>query len=478
MNGPPPSIENEENHQDNNNNTSNISSNNFRKDYSSARGASGSQSNPDYDENQPQYNNNNLSVTPTLQRSQNQNDEGEDDYASSPDLHERHPIVPSSSSINSGTKNTIPVTNQKDDGEENQQKQNEQHHHQDIFITMNNPQENLQYNYPDNFIKTYKYEWWAFIFVNLFYQFLKVSNFFFLLNAVYSLIPDVSPFSPIVSIAPLLFVVGVAMIKDGVEDIYRHIADAEANSIVAHVVRRLTVEEREKVLEKERKEEEEKKLKHQQQQNSSSPAPPQQQQQHQQPYYKTLNLETKVMEKGPKGEDVEVYYRLVDVQSRDVQVGDIMMIKNGEEIRADVLLLSSTGSEGSSFIETCNLDGETNLKNRKAVPETWFIKDVESAVRVTKSLKIKTTEPSPHLLHWGGVMTIEKNDEDQNENNTNQEQQQEISLGLEQFLYRSSVLKNTELAWGVVLYAGVDTKMFRNLEDRPPKRSNLDVKLN
>ena len=46
-------------------------------------------------------------------------------------------------------------------------------------------------------------------------------------------------------------------------------------------------------------------------------------------------------------------------------VGNIIKINNNEMIPADVVLLFSVNNEGQCYIETKNLDGETNLKTKK-----------------------------------------------------------------------------------------------------------------
>ncbi|RHY33835.1 hypothetical protein DYB32_001568, partial [Aphanomyces invadans] len=53
-------------------------------------------------------------------------------------------------------------------------------------------------------------------------------------------------------------------------------------------------------------------------------------------------------------------------QWQDVQVGDILFLKDKDELPADVLILATSEEEGRCFVETCNLDGETNLKRRTA----------------------------------------------------------------------------------------------------------------
>jgi len=56
-----------------------------------------------------------------------------------------------------------------------------------------------------------------------------------------------------------------------------------------------------------------------------------------------------------------------EAEWRDVAVGDLVVIKDKEEIPADVVLLTSSEDEGVGFVETANIDGETNLKIKKPV---------------------------------------------------------------------------------------------------------------
>lgn len=76
------------------------------------------------------------------------------------------------------------------------------------------------YKYPKNYVSTTKYSIVTFLPKAFFEQFRRVANLYFLLAAVLSS-TSLAPFNPISVIAPLVFVVGVSMIKEAVEDWHR-----------------------------------------------------------------------------------------------------------------------------------------------------------------------------------------------------------------------------------------------------------------
>jgi phospholipid-transporting ATPase len=54
---------------------------------------------------------------------------------------------------------------------------------------------------------------------------------------------------------------------------------------------------------------------------------------------------------------------------KKVQVGQIVKISQDEFFPADLVLLNSSGPKGICYVETKNLDGETNLKHKQGVKE-------------------------------------------------------------------------------------------------------------
>jgi diacylglycerol kinase len=91
---------------------------------------------------------------------------------------------------------------------------------------------------PSNYIRSTKYTWWNFIPKNLFEQFLRISNLYFLITMIVSLIPGVSPIFPITSIIPLAWILLLTAIKDAIEDLVSKFSFKF--TIIRHVIEAIT----------------------------------------------------------------------------------------------------------------------------------------------------------------------------------------------------------------------------------------------
>lgn len=67
------------------------------------------------------------------------------------------------------------------------------------------------------------------------------------------------------------------------------------------------------------------------------------------------------------------YDRWEEVSWALVRAGDILRVLSEHFFPADLVLLQSSSNQGACSIETANLDGETNLKVKQAIPATYEI---------------------------------------------------------------------------------------------------------
>nr|XP_048290688.1 phospholipid-transporting ATPase VA isoform X2 [Myodes glareolus] len=83
----------------------------------------------------------------------------------------------------------------------------------------------------DNRLKTTKYTLLSFLPKNLFEQFHRLANVYFVFIALLNFVPAVNAFQPGLALAPVLFILAVTAIKDLWEDYSRHRSDHEINNL-------------------------------------------------------------------------------------------------------------------------------------------------------------------------------------------------------------------------------------------------------
>ena len=148
-----------------------------------------------------------------------------------------------------------------------------------------------------------------------------------------------------------------------------------------------------------------------------------------------------------------------------VQVGDVVQVLNEEPFPADLILLSSSEPEGLCYIETANLDGETNLKIKQAIPETAHLVNPRDLVKDLNNAQILSEQPNSSLYTYEG-------------NLKNFRRGPDIPLSPEQMLLRGATLRNTQWINGVVIFTGHETKLMRNATAAPIKRTDVERIIN
>ncbi|KAJ2502705.1 aminophospholipid translocase [Coemansia sp. RSA 1972] len=151
---------------------------------------------------------------------------------------------------------------------------------------------------------------------------------------------------------------------------------------------------------------------------------------------------------------------------RDVVVGDIVRVENREAIPADLVLLSSSEPEGMCYIETSNLDGETNLKVKQGLPETAGM--LTPADLATLQGHLKTELPNDSLYTFEGTMVSEGG----------KIGYREMALDPTQVLLRGAILRNTDWIYAVAVFTGHETKLMRNASAAPIKRTSVEKTTN
>ncbi|KAI6660095.1 phospholipid-transporting ATPase IM isoform X1-like [Oopsacas minuta] len=281
------------------------------------------------------------------------------------------------------------------------------YHHR--HIRANDSVYNRRWNYFENSISTSRYNIITFLPKNLFEQFQRVANIYFTLLLILQLIPQISSLTPITTILPLLFVLGTTLIKDGVDDLFRHISDYKINNRLV----------------------------------------------------KVLQVTRETYGDGALGPATGTF---VHKKWKHVIVGDIIKLNRDDFIPADLFIISSSEPNSLCYIETAELDGETNLKVKSALIETAEIEDNENLL--SKFDGEFTTEPPNNVLSkFQGYFEWRK-DGDQ--------ESKYYAFNDDNVLLRGCRVRNTRWVNGLVVFAGPDTKVHQNSGKRHYKRTRLD----
>lgn len=322
--------------------------------------------------------------------------------------------------------------------------------------------------YPSNAIRTAKYTFYTFLPRNLFEQFSKVANLYFLVIIVIQCFPSIRTTHPIFAALPVLLIVGVTAFKDALEDRKRTLSDLTLNHSLTHTLPDCAPFYR----------------------NVNYPSSPSTSASTTTTSTSTTSTTTTTISPTPPAHQHTLSWQPTLWQH--VRVGDFVLLRNNDPVPADLLLLSASEKDNSCYIETKNLDGETNLKLRYGLPQLAHVHLPTHCAHL--ALHIDSEAPNPNLYSYRGTITINTSSlppcpppssplspysSNEKEYPTSQQDQDVlVPLGPDNLLLRGCMVRNTDWLIGLVLYTGTDTKIILNSGNTPSKRSRIDRQMN
>ncbi|KAK4986830.1 aminophospholipid translocase [Elasticomyces elasticus] len=160
-----------------------------------------------------------------------------------------------------------------------------------------------------------------------------------------------------------------------------------------------------------------------------------------------------------------------DTKWINVAVGDIVRVESEEPFPADLALLASSEPEGLCYIETANLDGETNLKIKQAIPETAHLVSPADLSRLGG--RLRSEQPNSSLYTYEATLTLGLEGRGAGVGG-----EKELPLAPDQLLLRGATLRNTPWIHGVVVFTGHETKLMRNSSATPIKKTAVERMVN
>ena len=260
------------------------------------------------------------------------------------------------------------------------------------------------HDYIGNTIRSSRYTLYNFVPRQLFAQFSKLANFYFLCVSILQMIPGLSTTGTYTTIVPLLFFVTISIAKEGYDDLRRYRLDKAENRRTATVLHA----------------------------------------------YKPVEVVTGETELAtPVAVDGLRHWATVEWQ--DVKVGDVIKLERDEAAPADLVVLQAKGTEGVAYIETMALDGETNLKTKEPSPPlAQACQTYEDIAKCQAHIVVE--DPNLDLYNFEGNVTVGE---------------ETLPLTNSEIIYRGSILRNTSEAIGMAIYSGEECKIRMNANKNP-----------
>lgn len=299
-----------------------------------------------------------------------------------------------------------------------------------------------------NAVTTARYTLWDFLPKQLYAQFSKIANVYFLFVASLQMVPGWSTTGQFTTLVPLVVFLSIAMAHEGYDDLRRHQQDSgennqptnvfrsyrnATNSISSHTQQPSTTSASAYPLPASASS-------HYPFNMSSSGETPAS------PAELSITIPLTPATNAPTP-NLAVFQK---IKWKDLAVGDIVRVDQNDWVPADLILLHSGGPDGGCYVETAALDGETNLKQRQALKVTSdMIQTPEDVATFTGCAH--TEQPNQDLYNFEGFLQIGHG-----------KNLPRYPLSINQILLRGTILRNTPYIYGLIVFSGEDTKIRQN----------------
>uniref|UniRef100_A0A8D0V7I8 Phospholipid-transporting ATPase n=1 Tax=Sus scrofa TaxID=9823 RepID=A0A8D0V7I8_PIG len=165
----------------------------------------------------------------------------------------------------------------------------------------------------------------------------------------------------------------------------------------------------------------------------------------------------------------QVYSRLtargtVKVKSCSIQVGDLIIVEKNQRVPADMIFLRTSEKNGSCFLRTDQLDGETDWKLRLPVACTQRLPTAADLLQIRSY--VYAEEPNIDIHNFVGTFTREQSEPPPSQ-----------VLFIDKTLWRGTISFSGTVV-GVVLYTGRELRSVMNTSNPRSKIGLFDLEVN
>ena len=286
----------------------------------------------------------------------------------------------------------------------------------EFFI--NNNAKNSEFKLKDNTITTTKYNFITFIPKGLLIQFSRLPNLYFLFITIIQSIPIISPLNALTAIIPLIFVLGVSMIRELIEDLSRHKFDKASNAEEIMVLRE----------------------------------------------GKFVKSQSSTLKSG----------EIVLIYENEPIPADLVLIDSGMGDGQCYVETSSLDGEKTLKLKIANkkIAGLISKRIIDKEQKNSKIHKIKDLIKFNISGFIQVIHANSNLNQIEGKLNfyIDENNLIVKEDN--------FPINIKEFLLKGSILKSTNWIIGVIIYTGMNNKIILNSRKARLKISHVEIKMN